>query len=232
MLDDFNFNPPFPVPKIGYCQCRYYQEEYYDAAFDQFSVTKPSTLLQATLKRKSEFLAGRYCARLALINFIDEDDLSNGIHISINLDRSPQWPPGIVGSITHSNDTAAAVISRARNYRGLGIDCETLLPYSEAFEIRDRILHEKDVLCKMTTPMELRLAVTLAFSAKESLYKALYPTTKSFLDFQDVYIKRINANSVTLTLDKTLNSILPMGTDFEVLYSINNYQIMTFAYLQ
>ncbi len=232
MLDDFNFNPPFPVPKIGFCQCHYYQEEYYEAVFDQFSVTKPSTLHQATLKRKSEFLAGRYCARLALINFVREEDLSKGIHISINPDRSPQWPPGIVGSITHSSDTAAAVISRASDYRGLGIDCETLLPDTEAFDIRDRILHEKDVRCKETTTMELGFLVTLAFSAKESLYKALYPATKKFLDFQDVYIKRINTNSITLTLDKTLNSIWPAGTDFEVLYSVHKNKILTFAYLQ
>ena len=70
-------------------------------------------------RRRQEFLAGRCCAREALQKL--------GVapaSLPSNSDRTPSWPAGVVGSITHSTDHCAAAVARASQFASLGIDLE------------------------------------------------------------------------------------------------------------
>ena len=40
-------------------------------------------------------------------------------------DRAPQWPAGLVGSITHTVGYSAAVVARQGSLLSLGIDAES-----------------------------------------------------------------------------------------------------------
>ena len=59
-------------------------------------------------KRRLEFTHGRYCAHQAmqLLGM-------SVVAIPKGTDRAPVWPDGIIGSISHSGDTAAAVITQS-----------------------------------------------------------------------------------------------------------------------
>src|SRR5260370_12550496 len=68
----------------------------------------PQALRYATQKRQREFLAGRWCAEEAL------QCLGAGsTHVAMAEDRTPIWPDGVVGSITHTDDFAAAAVAWA-----------------------------------------------------------------------------------------------------------------------
>ena len=137
--------------------------------------------IAAVSKRQTEFLAGRLCASEALRRVTGELCIP-----AVNEDRSPCWPDGTVGSITHGAGWAAAVVARRERWRGIGLDVEKRIPITRA----DRLVAE------ILTPRELEgyagldeaqraLRVTLTFSLKESLFKALYPLVNKRFYFQE-----------------------------------------------
>lgn len=91
------------------------------------------------------------------------------------------WPAGVYGSISHCGTTALAVVSR----QPIGIDIEEIFSVQTARELTDNIItpaeHERLAECGLT----FSLALTLAFSAKESAFKASkIQAAQGFLDYQ------------------------------------------------
>ncbi len=124
-------------------------------------------------KRQAEFLAGRVCAREALRRL-------NGSEVvpAVGADRAPQWPAGVSGSITHGKNWAAAIVANSSDWRGLGLDVENLLSSERAARLQGEILTPAELRrASVLDPEQLGLLVTLTFSLKESLFKALYPLT-------------------------------------------------------
>jgi len=141
----------------------------------------PESLYKAVLKRQVEFLAGRSCARRAIAG------LTGGTQAVIpqQSDRSPGWPPGIVGAITHTAGYAAALVASHSMYDGIGIDCERVLA-AKQLPLQRHICtpHELDTLHAGCTSWSPEALLTLVFSAKESLYKCLYPQVQTYFGFE------------------------------------------------
>lgn len=137
---------------------------------------------RAIEKRRLEFCAGRTCARRAL-SALGQSPLP----LPANADRSPRWPDGFVGSITHSANYAAAAAARRHEIRSIGIDAEMLSRVTP--EIHDRILvaAELEWISKNRGPGETHWPA-MFFSAKESFYKLQRPLTGKFLEFHEVQI--------------------------------------------
>lgn len=135
--------------------------------------------LGAVAKRRAEFLAGRFAAREAL--------RALGIEALVgrNADGSPRWPRTVVGSITHGAERALCAVALSTDVRSLGIDAEHLMSSTTRPELRERICAEGEraLLARELAAPEHHL-ITFAFSAKESLYKCLYPLTRQFMDFR------------------------------------------------
>jgi 4'-phosphopantetheinyl transferase EntD len=136
-------------------------------------------------KRRLEFASGRRCARKALAELgVDGFPLLSGS------DRAPIWPSGIVGTITHTDGPPGGYCGVAVADRhltcGLGIDAEPRLPLPT--ELWSRVLDEREQHEARAT-VEPGIRARLVFSAKETTYKALYPTFKQFLEFSDVHIE-------------------------------------------
>ncbi|WPC03795.1 4'-phosphopantetheinyl transferase superfamily protein [Pseudomonas benzenivorans] len=132
-------------------------------------------------KRQTEFLAGRLCAREALLRLTGQAQVP-----PIGADRAPQWPAGVVGSITHGNGWAAALVARRSAWRGLGLDVEQPLAIARAERLAAEIL-TPDELRRLQPLSAAQRAwrVSLTFSLKESLFKALYPQVLRRFYFQD-----------------------------------------------
>ena len=171
----------------------------------------PSSLMRAVVKRRNEFVAGRYCARQALIRLA-------AVHASASIDigpsREPCFPAGFVGSITHADGLASAAVARASDARGVGIDIETWIEPGRVEEVRETIglAAEYATLCR-TTGWSLPEAVTLVFSAKESIYKCLFASVGRYFDFHDVIIHRVDTASGAFEgrLVTSLTAGLPEG---------------------
>jgi 4'-phosphopantetheinyl transferase EntD len=124
--------------------------------------------------RRREFRIGRALAREALARLGVTDHA-----LLPAATREPRWPAGIVGSMTHGDGICAVAIAESRLFSGLGIDIERI------GRIDDSIA---ETVCTPDERNEARDAgqLSLSFSAKESVFKAIFPTTRHFLDFQDV----------------------------------------------
>jgi 4'-phosphopantetheinyl transferase EntD len=140
------------------------------------------TLARAVPKRVGEFVAGRLCARRALAEFGIID-----FALRVRQDRAPQWPEGIVGSISHTTGLCVAAVAAEHFIAALGIDCEVVGDVGT--ELWATICGDAETKWLHSLPAEERpAAVTLIFAAKEAFYKCQYPLTTEWLDFHDLQI--------------------------------------------
>jgi len=175
----------------------------------------PPQLAKAVPKRQAEFVAGRLCAMEALRAAGCIDVVPPGIHA----DRSPVWPEGFVGSITHAEGFASAAVAPCSRVRGIGIDSERIMNEATAAETAAVIVSEAEQSILLESgPNGISRAqrVTLVFSAKESVYKCLYPLTGLPLDFLDLSLEEIDWDTRVIELglrgrvEELRNANLPM----------------------
>jgi 4'-phosphopantetheinyl transferase EntD len=128
--------------------------------------------------RRRDFGAGRACARVAL----ERLGLPPGPLLR-QADRSPRWPPGAVGSISHCPGFCAAAVGRSGRYAALGLDVERAGRARP--ELARRICTPRE---RAALPSLGAEALGIVFSIKEAVYKAWHPLTGTALGFQDVEV--------------------------------------------
>lgn len=186
---------PFQDPLLHWCEVGFsvadLREISHDGPLGVVHLGLPDELNAAVPKRRSEFLAGRLVAALAL--------RQAGLPEAVGRQgRAPVWPESAVGSITHSRDRAIAAVSTS--YQGLGLDCEALVPADRATQLAASIFTEAEARFR---PEALPFATffTLVFSAKEALYKALSPRLSRVPGFLDVSLTSLAPSGMELVLD-------------------------------
>lgn len=180
------------------------------ACFERAGISLPDPLLHAVTKRQAEFLAGRLAARLVLA------ELGVKQQVAIDAQRAPCWPAGIQGSISHCDDWAVATVCPERDgCTGLGLDLENWLQPSEVLDLAPAILTDAERQ-QFLPQADAFYWVTLVFSAKESLFKALYPQVGRYFDFQDAELIRLEPDrqEFELVLRQPLTERLPAGSRF------------------
>jgi len=142
-----------------------------------------SQIASAINKRQREFRAGRCCARRALAQL--------GVQacaISAGPDRAPVWPTGVVGSISHCEGYAVAVVARSETCRGIGVDVESRGRVGARIWRRIATELERETLSRLA-PEAAREHATRLFGAKEAFYKAQYQITRGWVGFQDAAVE-------------------------------------------
>jgi enterobactin synthetase component D len=203
---------------------------YRDELFNEFNILFPESLSKAVPKRKAEFLAGRIIVRetmkIMALPMID---------IPIGMNRSPRWPQGVAGSISHSNNQVFCLLSKKNN--GIGIDYEEIIPGEDAVDIQRSIVSKKEVSLFSEVNSDYNKLLTLAFSAKESLFKALYFSVRKYFYFLDATIisfqdKSSDDNSsllsLTLEINIDLNENIRRGRTFKIFYQWQDAGVLTF----
>ena len=176
-------------------------------------------LLHAGRKRKAEHLAGRIAAAHAL-GAINERAIPG-----IGPSGEPLWPEGVSGTITHSGTQAMAVVVRHPDAL-IGIDCEAILPDHEAREIQDGIIDAQEAICLTHSGYPFALALTLAFSAKESLFKALFPKANTYMGFEWARVTELTEKTITLALSRPAGQY-PEGKRFTLVWQHDNGNVWT-----
>lgn len=137
-------------------------------------------IVKAVEGRRRAFATGRACARSALAELgID------AVAITRDARRAPQWPDGVVGSITHCRGYCAAAVARSEMLRTLGIDAEPheALPERVLEQIADP--GERSHLARLYEVDRGICWDRLLFSAKESVIKAWYSLSCQVLTFTE-----------------------------------------------
>ncbi|MGW7004567.1 4'-phosphopantetheinyl transferase family protein [Streptomyces sp. NPDC054933] len=132
-------------------------------------------------RRRREFTTVRACARRALADLgLPPAPVLPGVR------NVPQWPAGIVGSMTHCDGYRAAALARAADLVTVGIDAEPDLPLREGV-VESIALPSELSWVRAAAPGSVHRG-RLLFSAKECVYKAWYPMMRTELDFDDAEI--------------------------------------------
>lgn len=130
---------------------------------------------QAISKRRAEFAAGRRAARRALAALGEPE-----VCIPAAPDRRPLWPKGLTGSISHDAGLAIAAVALTRDFRGIGMDLTVARPLPPGVD-REILTDDERHLGG--------LEACMVFSAKETLFKALYPDVGVFFGFDAAEIR-------------------------------------------
>lgn len=149
-----------------------------DADEGELFPAERAVIERAVPKRRAEFTTGRYLARIALGELgVPPGPLLPGP------DRAPQWPAGIAGSITHCDGFRACAVARTEEIVTLGIDAEPNAPLPGGVAQIVSLTGEREQLARLARCCPGISWERLLFSAKESVFKAWYPLTRSWLDF-------------------------------------------------
>lgn len=133
-------------------------------------------------QRQREFAAGRAAAKDALEQLGVPDT-----NIPIGPDRSPLWPEGCVGSISHTAGLALAVAARREHLRALGLDLE--LSRAVTPELWTALFGASEIGWIQGRPNDQQAgSAAVIFCAKESFYKLQYPMTGAWVDFHDAEV--------------------------------------------
>lgn len=148
------------------------------------SPREEALLVRAVESRKQEFRAGRQAARALFRQLgVDYADLLRGVQ------REPAWPPGWVGSISHTQGLCMVMLASERDALGVGLDVEQATPLNQ--ELVDLIClpEEQAQLRALQGDAKVPAACDkLVFSAKESVHKVYFPLNHHTLDFLDARI--------------------------------------------
>lgn len=221
---DAHWPLPIPLPGTVFLSTRFDPALMLADDFQRSAVPPPASIQRSVAKRQAEFLAGRLCARAALQQLDQLDCVP-----AIGDDRAPVWPGHISGSITHSTGHAAAIVGHKAQWRGLGMDLENLLSSERAERLAGEILTPDELQRMALGPREqVALLVTLTFSVKESLFKALYPIVQQRFYFEHAEVLEWSqAGRVRLRLLTDLSAEWCYGKELEGQFAVDGEQLLS-----
>jgi enterobactin synthetase component D len=146
---------------------------------------------------------------------------------------APVWPAGLTGSITHTDDFASAAVAWTTDTLSLGIDTERVMSDEQARDVGDVIASPSELRQCRVAGIPPRDALTLVFSAKESIFKCLHPLVGHMFELGDVRIVGVSA-SVDATssmfharIVNSLGAAFPVGTLLDGHFAIESPLVHT-----
>ncbi|MDP6383002.1 MAG: 4'-phosphopantetheinyl transferase superfamily protein [SAR324 cluster bacterium] len=138
----------------------------------------------SSVSRKEHYRSGRICAGevLSKLGTLGQPVLRDP------QTREPLWPEGISGAITHSGNWAAAAAGKTSDVLGIGIDLEDLERQVDSRISRHVCIPEEQKWLQECGEDFLEQNLKIIFSAKESIFKAFFPYTRTYLHFHDARI--------------------------------------------
>jgi 4'-phosphopantetheinyl transferase EntD len=178
---------------------------------------------RAVERRRVYFSMGRAAARDALAELG-----IYGVAIGRGASGEPLWPDGIVGAISHAGDLAIAVVGQQRDYAGLGIDIEQL---SRGLTARAARLVCTPAEMEWVNPEADTTRLTMLFSAKEAVFKALFPIEGVWLGFGDAELTwHPERCAFEARLLKTASAAHPRDAVLEVRCSVVGGDVLSTTY--
>lgn len=200
-------------------RARYDETVFSPHLFSEHGISRPIALAKARDRRLAEFLAGRMLAAQAMAALgLPRETVASAP------DRRPLFPHGLSGSISHARGFVACLVTRGANP---GVDIETHLT-GEAFTAVEKsvLTHNDKIILGSLDPV----LVTAVFSAKETLFKALYPTVRGVFGFEAAtLVAPPGSASLKLGLTETLGPGFPAGHCFDIQFMLAPDHVLTWA---
>ncbi|MFC3394228.1 4'-phosphopantetheinyl transferase family protein [Brenneria rubrifaciens] len=214
-------------PGIG-ARCHFHLSAYSDALFSQAGIPFCDVLERSVPKRRAEYLAGR-CLAMQVLRKLGYADFI----LNVGEDRSPVWPDNVAGSLSHNRDS---VLCAAHLCNGalpcVGVDIEAYISDERAYSLWPGIIDDEEYQWFQEREETFCCLLTLSFSAKESLFKALYPQIKRYFDFLDARMVALDCAKQVFELE-LLTDLTPQfyaGRRFKGTYMLRPHDVTTFIY--
>ena len=179
-------------------------------------------------KRRAEFTMGRIYAHGALSRFgLESEPILRNPET-----REPCWPNSVWGSITHSAGFAAVAVGLKKEIKGVGIDLESF-SRSVDFKIRRHVCVDSELEWLESLPTkQANRALRIIFSAKESIFKCIYPGTKTYLSFKDAEVSvNETEKNFSFIIFKSFPGIIQHGFPHQGRYSEIDKMLLTSVYI-
>lgn len=167
---------------------------------------------RAIRHRQQEYVCARLLARELLTGLGRP-----GVCVGTRPDRAPIWPAGVVGGITHTSRRdgpgwVAVAVAEGERVRGIGLDVEPDLPLPDGVE---RMVVFPGDSAAVGVPARA------LFSAKEAVYKAIYPSTGEIWGFDAVRVRVEGDGGLVVDLARPAPG-LPVGTRLRGRWGVAN----------
>ena len=153
------------------------------AVLDALHPVEAEQIAGAVERRRVEFASARACAREAMTRL--------GVPVGPVVrggQGMPVWPPGVVGTLTHTDGMRAAALAPAGRVRSLGVDVEVHGSLTDGVLDAVSLPEEAAWVRAARSDMPSVHWDRLLFTAKEATYKAWFPLTRRWLGFADARI--------------------------------------------
>ena len=177
-------------------------------------------------KRQREFQAGRDLAA-ELLSLQGEQTV-----VGINQDRSPRWPDGFVGSISHSDHWVWVAVAHDTAIRSIGIDTETVANPDTCQQIRFDIATAAEWQITEALDLTPEQTFSVVFSAKEAFYKCWYPVTQTWFGFEHATVESVTPDRIQIR-NKESNPNTGIGPKtLEVFFMIKENEVFTATWME
>lgn len=218
-------NRPAPTEHVQWVFCEFDTKQFHESLFLDNHIPLKKDIINSVVQRKGEYLAGRIASRIAqYLLGLSPEPVGTGQH------RNPMWPTNTLGSITHANDYAIVAMARTQYVHRIGIDYEPWMDTRTIKSVIDIIMCEREKTKIEVDSRTPRKDITIIFSAKESLFKALYDECGEYKDFYAAEFVAIDHQKSTLRLRLTesWSNKLRAGTIFDVEYITHHEGVITY----
>ena len=179
-------------------------------------------------KRRAEFTMGRIYAHGALSKFgLESEPILRNPET-----REPCWPNSVWGSITHSAGFAAVAVGLKKEIKGVGIDLESF-SRSVDLKIRRHVCVDSELEWLESLPTkQANRSLRIIFSAKESIFKCIYPVTKTYLSFKDAAVSvNETEKNFSFIIFKSFPGKIQQGFSHHGRYSEMDKMLLTSVYI-
>ena len=217
------FSSPFPEFISFYCRQNSHKLEFLLLPEEQAIAES-----FGSQKRRAEFTLGRGFAHEALSRFgLESEPILRNPET-----REPCWPDSVWGSITHSAGFAAVAVGLKKDIKGVGIDLESF-SRSVDFKIRRHVCVDSELEWLESLPTkQANRALRIIFSAKESIFKCIYPGTKTYLGFKDAAVSvNETEKNFSFIIFKSFPGIIQQGFPHHGRYSELDKMLLTSLYI-
>ncbi|OEF91355.1 hypothetical protein A1QY_00680 [Vibrio anguillarum] len=192
--------------------------------FEKERIDIPDSIRKSVKKRQAEFLAGRVVARDALQSI----GFKKTINIPIGKSREPLWPLGVVGSISHTDSTAIALVKSKSPSVLVGLDIENFVTKSDCNDLEEIVINQVEHDRLKHLNISRSYIITLIFSAKETLFKAIYPEVRQYLNFLDseVVFLCFETNVIRLRMIKNIVNV-NFRNHYDINFRVINNSVIT-----
>lgn len=178
-LGDLTVQSPFSNSSVSFAVCSEGNLEW----FVLHPLEEQALGEAVSEKRRRDFRVGRAAARCALerVGFPVVTPVLRGEH------REPLWPVGIVGSVSHSSGYGVAAVAWQQDVPAVGVDIQQIEErYTD--ELIARFADPDEFDWVRSDPNKRTERAVKLFSAKESVFKALYPLRKVWFAFDVAHL--------------------------------------------